>query len=66
MQAVTFLASDEGAFAVGSEFIIDGGTSTLRWTSTREGCPVLSRGIARQRDKIAHGGRPFIAPGGER
>jgi len=28
-QAVIFLASDEGAFAVGSEFIIDGGMSTL-------------------------------------
>jgi len=28
-QAVVFLASDEGAFAVGSEFIIDGGMSTL-------------------------------------
>jgi NAD(P)-dependent dehydrogenase (short-subunit alcohol dehydrogenase family) len=29
VQAVIFLASDEGAFAVGSEFIIDGGMSTL-------------------------------------
>jgi NAD(P)-dependent dehydrogenase (short-subunit alcohol dehydrogenase family) len=28
-QAVVFLASDEGAFAVGSEFIIDGGMSNL-------------------------------------
>lgn len=28
-QAVVFLASEEGAFAVGSEFIIDGGMSTL-------------------------------------
>jgi len=27
--AVVFLASDEGAFSVGSEFIIDGGMSTL-------------------------------------
>jgi NAD(P)-dependent dehydrogenase (short-subunit alcohol dehydrogenase family) len=28
-QAVVFLASDEGAFAVGSEFVIDGGMSNL-------------------------------------
>jgi NAD(P)-dependent dehydrogenase (short-subunit alcohol dehydrogenase family) len=28
-QAIVFLASDAGAFAVGSEFIIDGGMSTL-------------------------------------
>jgi NAD(P)-dependent dehydrogenase (short-subunit alcohol dehydrogenase family) len=28
-QAVVFLASDEGAFTVGSEFVIDGGMSTL-------------------------------------
>jgi NAD(P)-dependent dehydrogenase (short-subunit alcohol dehydrogenase family) len=27
--AVVFLASDEGGFCVGSEFIIDGGMSTL-------------------------------------
>ena len=29
VQAVVFLASDAGAFTVGSEFIIDGGMSTL-------------------------------------
>jgi NAD(P)-dependent dehydrogenase (short-subunit alcohol dehydrogenase family) len=29
IQAVVFLASDEGAFTIGSEFIIDGGMSTL-------------------------------------
>lgn len=28
-QAVVFLASDEGAFAVGSEFVVDGGMSNL-------------------------------------
>ena len=28
-QAIVFLASDGGAFTVGSEFIIDGGMSTL-------------------------------------
>jgi len=28
-QAVVFLASDEAAFTVGSEFVIDGGMSNL-------------------------------------
>jgi NAD(P)-dependent dehydrogenase (short-subunit alcohol dehydrogenase family) len=28
-EAVVFLASDAGAFAVGSEFVIDGGMTTL-------------------------------------
>lgn len=28
-EAVVFLASDAGAFTVGSEFVIDGGMSTL-------------------------------------
>jgi NAD(P)-dependent dehydrogenase (short-subunit alcohol dehydrogenase family) len=28
-QAVVFLASDAGAFTVGSEFVIDGGMSNL-------------------------------------
>jgi NAD(P)-dependent dehydrogenase (short-subunit alcohol dehydrogenase family) len=28
-QAIVFLASDEGAFTVGSEFVIDGGMSNL-------------------------------------
>jgi len=28
-QAVVFLASDEGAFVVGSEFVVDGGMSNL-------------------------------------
>jgi len=45
--AVVFFASDESAFPVGSEFIIDGGMSNLWGAAARSASPPGDQSVAR-------------------